>query len=197
MTEWTGGGYVSARGARTVDIEWMKIETPRTALVLGVVDQPRATRLLADDADFQLRDDVGVQTDRDGALAERLDGLVELDAPALDLHAVLVEEVDEILRGDRAEELAFLGRLPPLLVGEQFDPVTQSLGVALDAIGLGVRLLLDVIEVLEIARGGAERQLLRAEQVAGVAVRHVSDLAASAELLHVVEQDDFHRPRPS
>src|SRR5437899_3565990 len=85
-------------------------------------------------------------------LAERLDGLVELHASALDLHAMLVEEVDEILRGDRAEELAFLGCLTPILVGERFDHVAKSLGVALDAIGLGVRLLLDVIEVLEIAR---------------------------------------------
>src|SRR2546427_2525617 len=150
--------------------------------------------LLADDADFQLGDDVGMQADRDGGLAERLDGLIELDALALDLHAVLLEEVDEVLRGDRAEELAFLRGLAPLLVHERLDPVAYGLGVALDAVGLGVRLPLDVIEVLEVARGGAQRELFRDEEVAGVAVGDVADLAAAAELLHVVEQDDFHGP---
>src|SRR5262250_2939176 len=128
---------------------------------------PRAARaLLAHDADLQLRGDVGVQTNRNDALTERLDRLVELHALALDFQTVLVEELHEVLRRDGAEELALLGGLAPLLVRERLDPVAQRLGVALDAIGLGVRLLLDVVEVLEIAGGGAERELVRNEEVA-------------------------------
>ena len=134
-----------------------------------------------------------MQADRDHRVAERLDRLIELHALALHAHAVLVEELDEVLRGDGAEELAFLGGLSPLLVREALDLVAQGLGVLFDPVGLGVRLLLDVIQVLEIAGGGAERELLGDEEVARVAIRNVPDLTAPAELLHVVEQDDFHR----
>src|SRR5207247_8477627 len=83
--------------------------------------------------------------------------------------------------------------LSPLLIRDALDLVAQRFGVLFDPVGLGVRLLLDVIQVLEIAGGGAERELLGDEEVARVAIRNVPDLTAPAELLHVVEQDDFHR----
>src|SRR5262249_56238060 len=85
---------------------------------------PRAAgAVVAQDADLQLRGDVGVQTNGNDALTERLDRLVELHTLALDFQTVLVEELHEVLRRDRPEELALLGGLAPLLVRERFDPV--------------------------------------------------------------------------
>src|SRR5256885_3444139 len=148
----------------------------------------RATRcrpsraLFADDDDFELRRDVVVQPNRHHGLAERLDRLVERDPPALDLDRVPLKELHDVLRGHRAEELAFLGGLPALLVHERLDPVAQRLGLALDTVGFGVLLPLDLPEVLEVARGGAEGELLRDQIVARVPVGDVANLATAPDL---------------
>src|SRR5215510_1535311 len=171
-----------------------RVEKTRPRVTSGAWSGRRAdARLLAaDDADFQLSNDIGVQANGDDRLSERFDGLIELHTLALHFHAVLVENLDQVLRRDRAEQLAFLRRLAPFLVGERLDPAAQRLGIALDTIRFGVRLFLDVLEVLEIARGGTERQLLGDQEISRVAVGDVADLAAPAELLHVVEQNDLH-----
>src|SRR5438309_4311263 len=115
----------------------------------------RASRaLFADDGDFELRRDVVMEPNRHRGLAERLDRLVQRDPPALDLDPVPLQELHDVLRGHRAEELALLGGLPALLVHEGLDPLAQRLGLALDAARLGVLLRLDLLEVLEVAGGG-------------------------------------------
>src|SRR5207245_1739040 len=58
----------------------------------------------------------------------------------------------------------------------------------------GVVVLLDVLEVLHVPGAGAERELLRDEEVARVTVGDVAHLAPASHLRHVVEQDDLHRP---
>src|SRR5204862_6513031 len=122
----------------------------------------RASRaLFADDGNFELRRDVVMEPNRHRGLAERLDRLVQRDPPALDLDPVPLQELHDVLRGHRAEELALLGGLPALLEHEGLDPLAQRLGLALDAARLGVLLRLDLLEVLEVAGGGAERELFR------------------------------------
>src|SRR2546422_333341 len=70
--------------------------------------------------------------------------------------------------------------------------LAQRLGFALDAARLGVLLRLDLLEVLEVAGGGAERELFRDQIVARVSVGDVTDLAAAPDLGDVVEQDHSH-----
>ena len=146
---------------------------------------------------LQLGGDVGVQSDRHARLAQGLHRLVEVDPPPLDLDSLPLEEVRDVLRGDRAEELALFRGLAALLVAQRLDPPTERLGVFLDAIGLGLLLLLDVVQVLEVPRAGAQRQPLGDEKVARVAVGHVTHLAPTPDRRHVVQQDDFHARRPS
>src|SRR5207247_9657994 len=123
----------------------------------------------------------------------RLDRFGEPDPPALDLDRVPFQELHDVLRGHRAQELALLGGLPALLVRERVDPVAQRLRLALDAICLGVLLPLDLLEVLEVARGGAEGELLRDQIVARVAVGDVANLATAPDLGDIVQQNDSHR----
>src|SRR5262245_15480913 len=145
-----------------------------------------------------MRDDFGVEPNRDGRLAERLDGFVERDASPLNLQPLRGEEIGDGLGRDRAEELARLGRLAMLLVRQGFDATARRIGITLDTVGLRLLLLLDVVEVLEVSGGGAECELLRNEKVARIAVRYVAHLAPAADLRHIVEQDDLHRvPNPS
>src|SRR5687767_2190767 len=130
----------------------------------------RNTLLGADDVDAQLGGDVGVEPDRDRVLAERLDRLVERDAPALDAELVLIEERRDVLAGHRAEQLAFLAGLALLFVREPFDPRLQAFGIRLDARRLRVLVLLDHVEILQIARRGRHGEFLRDQEIAGVTV---------------------------
>src|SRR3990172_11994287 len=82
----------------------------------GILDgRSNGGPLVADDVHSELRRDVLVQPHRDRGLAERLDRLVEVEAPPLDLDAVPREEVDDVLGGHGAEQLALPGGLPPPL----------------------------------------------------------------------------------
>ena len=58
--------------------------------------------------------------------------------------------------------------------------------------GLGILLLLDVVEPFEVAGRGRQRQLLGNQEVAGVAVGHIADLAPTTDLRDIVQQNHFH-----
>src|SRR5262249_22197985 len=118
--------------------------------------------------------------------------LIERDALAIHRNTARTEEIGDVLRRDGTEELAFLGRLAPLLVDESLDLRAQRFRVGLDAIGLRVLLPLDVFEILEIAGRGGQPKLLGYQEVARVAIGDVAHLAPSPDLRDVVEQDDFH-----
>jgi len=158
---------------------------------------PRRRGLFAHDAHAQLRGDISMQTHGHAALAKRLDGLIELHATPLDLHAVLVEKIHEVLRCHRTEKLALFGGLPALLVDECLDLRANALGVGLRTISLGVRLVLDVLEVLQIACGGAEGELLRNQKVPRVPIGDIAHLAPTTDLAHIFEKDDLHGANPS
>src|SRR5262245_13947321 len=134
-----------------------------------------------------------MQADADRRLAQRLDRLIELNTASFDLDAAGAEKVDDVLGRHRTEELAFLGRLTSHLEHEPFDPRAQCLSIVLDAFGLGVLLGLDLSEVLEIAGGGREGQLLGNEVVPRVPIGDVADLAPTPNLGDVVEKNDLHR----
>src|SRR6266480_3716644 len=189
------GQEKSSRNAAAVNKRWIRggYRVRMTCIRDATARRRALASLLADDVDAEPGRDVLVQPDRDERLTERLDRLVQRHPAALHLDRVLRQEIDDVLRGHRAEELAFLRGLTPLFVDQRLDPITQGLGVRLDAAGLGVLLRLDVVEVLQIAGGGGEGELLRDQIVARVAVRDLTDIAATADLGDVVQQDDLHR----
>src|SRR5260221_13927137 len=94
----------------------MKKETPENRFSGGVSCARRRGLFAARDADRQLRRDFRMDPNRDMRLAERLDRLVEVDPPTLDLDALASEEFGDVLGRHGAEELAFLGSLAALLV---------------------------------------------------------------------------------
>ena len=52
------------------------------------------------------------------------------------------------------------------------------------------------LDVAAIALRGRQRQLARQQVVAGVAGGNLHDLAAFAQILDVLSENDFHRPTP-
>ena len=108
----------------------------------GRVIRPDRRVLLADDVTFSWA--VTSACRRTGTVNSPrvLMRLVEADAPPLDLEPVLGQEVGDVRRGHRAEELALVGGLPALL--EAAAPRCLAPGASASAlsVGLGVLLLL-------------------------------------------------------
>src|SRR6185503_12589931 len=85
--------------------------------------------LLGDDPDLDLDRDVAGVLDVDRVLAERLDGLVEVDLLAVHLVTLGGERLLDVARGDRAEELVALADLTRDLDGHVLHGAGQRLGV--------------------------------------------------------------------
>src|SRR6185295_19292250 len=93
----------------------------------------------------------------------------------------------------RPEELALIGGLPALGEGQPLDGLGLALGLVAELGRLALLTELDRVEVLQIGRGRVQGQLVRQEVVPRISVGDVADLAAAAELRHIVEEDDLHR----
>ena len=111
---------------------------------------------------------------------------------AVDLDPAAGQRVGDVLRRDRAVELAALADLDAHRQGRAADPGRGDLGVGALAHPL-VLAARDVVlpRPVGTARGG-HGQLLRDEEVRREAVRDLLHLPALAELGHVLRQDDLH-----
>jgi hypothetical protein len=124
--------------------------------------------------------------------AERLDGALEDDLAAIDGEAAGGDRLGNVARGDGAVELTGIaGRAD----GD------EGLAVELRGNGLGFLLQLEVVrlelgalalEVSAVLRRGAQRLLLRQQDVARVSVLDVDDVAHLAEAADALQENDFH-----
>ena len=119
------------------------------------------------DADFRLH--VGVQADRDAVDAERLDRLVQIDLPLLDVEALRLELLRDVGRRDRTEQLALFAdarregeRHLLELLGELLRRAATLVLGRLEAIAL-------LLDALQVARRRLVGEAVRQEIVAGVA----------------------------
>src|SRR6476660_7149688 len=95
---------VSAMGGRDEDkAKRRERRQPSTPYFFRDRDQRAATglRALRDDPDAQLRGDVAVDLHRDRRLAERLERLGHRDLALVDVEALVLERLCDVLRGDR------------------------------------------------------------------------------------------------
>ena len=136
--------------------------------------------------------DLGVERDVTGCRPELLDRLVEHDLAAVEGEAAGGGGVGDVAGGDRAVERAAVGggadHHEGLAVELRRDLLGLLLGLEVARLELGALGL----EALEVGFGGAQRLALRQEEVAGVAVLDVDDVAHLAELGDAFEQNDLH-----
>ena len=124
----------------------------------------------AGDVDVDRHRDFGVEVERHRVDADGLDRVGEVDLAAGDGEAVGAQRLGDVARADRAVELAGFARLADdddgLAVEARGDAGGRfaALGVALFDRGA-----LD-LELLAVGFGGAQRLVLRQQEVAGVAV---------------------------
>src|SRR5215208_1896380 len=149
---------------------------------------------LGHDRDLQRGGHVGEELDRDLVAPDPLDRLGHVELAPVDAHPLgLPELLGDVGRGDRAEERAGLtcGNVEAQLCA--FDLLRDLLGL-LEALRLMPRALLLVLAQLgHLGRRGRLGELARQQVVPRVAGSDVHDLAAKADLLEVLSEDDLHR----
>ena len=122
-----------------------------------------------------------------------LDRLAKLNALAVDLNAELgLDRVDDHGSGDGAKEDALLADL-----GVDGDLLAVEL--SLESVGVGQTdslTLLDVVatllELLQVALGSSNGELLRNQVVLGVTLSNVDDVTLAALALDLTKQNNFH-----
>src|SRR5678810_1352831 len=151
-----------------------------------------STSLLLDHLNPDRRRHLAVQAQVDGVLTEGLDGLGKHDLATIDTVALLLELAHDVEARHRAVHLVLFAHLHRdrhgeiAKLGRASARRRRDLHVALDEMALVL------LEHLLVAVGGREREIARKEIVAREARLHLDGLAAGAELLHAVEQYDFH-----
>jgi hypothetical protein len=123
------------------------------------------------------------------------DRLLEVHLAAVQLHAAgLLDGVDDVLRGDRAEQAAVVTRG----LRDRQDGARQQRRVVLrplrELAGGALLRLHAALRVLDRRRRRGLRQLAREQEVAQVPLGDVDDVAALADVLHVLEEDRLGHP---
>ena len=139
------------------------------------------------------RINLGVQHDADIVQAQFLDRLVQHDLLAVQREARLGGGIGRVTGGDGPIQRAGVGCGTDDHKGLAVQLVGDFLGLCL---GFGVlRLQLDLaaLERLDVGVRRAQRLALRQQEVAGIAVLDVHDLAHLAQLGHAFQQNDLHR----
>src|SRR4051794_27643002 len=136
------------------------------------------------------RGDTIVHLDRDHVRSRGLDRLVELDLAAVELQsASLADGIDDLLRGDRAEQPAVVA----CGVGDREHRLGEQRGVLLGLLSeVAHRLLGGFLATLRLGNRAAGRrlgELARDEEVPQVAGRDVDDVALLTKGVDVLSQD--------
>jgi len=137
-----------------------------------------------------------VQPDLQRVLADLFQrSLRHADVGALDLVALLLQRLDDVVVGDRAEQAAVGARLL-----RDLDRQAVELRAALLRLGedVGLRLFqlgAARLERLQVVGRGALRLAVRDEEVAGVAVLHFHDVAKLTQVGDFFHEDDLHQCR--
>src|SRR5262245_10774563 len=106
-----------------------------------------------------------MQPDRNAEVPQRLDGLIERDAPPLDLEPTLAQERRDIGPADRPEQTPLVGSLPGLAEMQSFGDLGLALRIRLELVGPALLAGLDAFKVLHVRRRRMKRQLLRQQIV--------------------------------
>src|SRR4029077_12344445 len=141
---------------------------------------------------FYFGGDVAEDFYGDGIFAEGFDGFAQLDLALVDLETLRGEGFGDVAGGDGAEELVILAGLASEAHGDAID----ERGLLLRGFELGGGFLgegsANALEGFHVAGGGFDGELVRQQEIAGVAGLDGDDVAAMAELVDVFLQNDLH-----
>src|SRR5438270_1802820 len=168
----------------------------RPAASGSVVAMPVRLTVLRDDH-VDVSAHVTVQLERNLVLAQRLDGLLQVDLVAIDLDTMLrLQSRRDVLVGDRTKGLVLRADLQAHDHGLVADLIGDSLGV-----GAVLRLAFDrcIAQPLGLGLGSlssGDGQLAPKQEVAAVSVGDLLDIAGAPDILNVLRQQDPQFTRP-
>ena len=144
------------------------------------------------DDEADLGDDVGEHLERHGVAADALDR-VHLELAAVDAKLLLLPEpVGDVRRGDRAEERTRRAGVDVEAELDALDPLGDRVRLV-DRLRLVPRALrIALLELLHEPGGRDLGEPAREEEVARVAARDVHHVAAQAEGVDVLRENDVH-----
>ena len=125
-------------------------------------------------------------------LADDLERFVQLDLPAIDVEALLLERLGNVAGRDRSEQLIGFARLAQELHLEPVKLLGQRFGFRLFLGGAAHSGGLHLLDDSLVGDGGLNRQFLGQQKIPPVSLGDFHHLAAVAQLGHVFFQDDFH-----
>src|SRR6478609_7756771 len=158
---------------------------------VGLRGRRRLDRILGDDVEAELDGDFGMQADLNLVLAEGLDRLAEVDAALLEGDTGGGELLVDVVRGDRAEQLAALARLHGDGDARLLDLLGQRLG-AVELLGFAEAAgLLEGLDALAVGTGERHGLALGQEEIAGVAGADFDLIAFGAKAVDRLEEEDF------
>src|SRR5262245_36503464 len=152
--------------------------------------------LFLDDPDADLPGHLGVQLHGEGVDAERLDRLLDEDAPLVDHDAVLLEILGDVRGGHRPVQLIVLPHLADDGARQPREAASHRGGVFLLLGQVNGVLAPPLLDRLEVALGRRQGLALGQQEVAGIPGGHVHDLAAASQLVDVVPEHDAHASLP-
>ena len=160
----------------------------RVELLLG-----RQLAALGDDGDPQRGGHVREELDRDLVAADPLDRLGQVDLAPVDRIFARLPDSSAMSVGVTEPKSVPVG---PAWTSKRSSAASSRCAISCACSKLcascRARLLLALAQLGDLRRRRGLRELARQQVVARVAARDVDDLAAQAELLDVLEQDDFH-----
>jgi hypothetical protein len=133
-----------------------------------------------------------MQLHRHHRLTERLQRIGQQDLATIDLEALLLHDVGDIAVGHRAVKLIVLADLASDRDLDGAEPRADRLGGATLLGFTGLDQLAFALDALLVGIGRQQGQLARQEVVSRIAVRHLDDFPAAADVLDMVSQNDFH-----
>ena len=128
--------------------------------------------------------------------ANRLDRAIEHDLVLGYLVTLGFQRLGKVARGNRSIELAGIGGLPNQLDRDAVQRlgILLRFGAALGVVGFDLGAV--GLEHLAVRLVGAQRLATRQQEVAGVAVLDLHNVADVTELLDSFEQNDVHFAAP-
>lgn len=129
-------------------------------------------------------------------LTQSLDGRIQRDLAAVDLITGLLQQCGDVGVRHAAEQLILFAGL--LLgsqreLGEQRGQFLRGALLLRFAAQRGLPLL---FHDLLVGLGRRNRQSAGQQEIAGIAIGHLHQVAAAAQIVNVVSQNDFHRWAP-
>ncbi len=127
-----------------------------------------------------------------GALAQRLERLGQLDLPLVDVEALLLQRLRDVRRSDRTVEGVVLADAAGDLDLDGAEPGRHRIGRRpLFHVARFGQLLL-ALDLAPVVLGHGQRQFPWQEVVARVPGRDLHDVAAGAQVFDVLSEYDFH-----